>query len=198
MLIAELASFQNLLKRSHKDEPDRVYKQWWSHYSSWGWSRASIVFFGLSSTVVFIWLVAETSGIFSKASSGGVWMGLISIFSIVLLFVSIMYFLASGADGESSNLIELTIAEWGGGWVKRGIIRILGGSSAGGGLDEHIWATSDDAWQGRLMYLQHEMSRIAEDNQEEMKVYIRNLEKLIKDTDTQIRSELLSLKRQSS
>lgn len=194
MLIAELVSFQNLLKRSKDQAPAQVYKQWWSHLSSWGWSRGSMIFFGLSSLVVFVWVIAETSGIYTNAGASNQFMGLLSIFIIVSLFVGIMLFLASGADNAHDRL-DRVLEEWEGGFVKRIIIRILGGSLTGEAFHNQHQSAADEAWQGRLIYLQNEMNRIADENRLEMQERMAKLEFLLKESEARLQEKLVSTKK---
>ncbi|GKY92414.1 hypothetical protein MPSEU_000212000 [Mayamaea pseudoterrestris] len=192
MLIAELVSFQNLLKRSRDQTPDEVYKQWWSHYSSWGWSRGSMIFFGLSLLVVVVWIIAETSGIYTNDSSN-IWMGLLSIFIIVSLFISIMLFLASGGD-KAHDRLDQVLEEWEGGLIKRLVIRILGGSLTGEAFKKQNRTASDEAWQGRLLYLQHEMQRIADGNQLKVLAQMEALETLVMQTEARIQAQIALVK----
>ena len=193
MLIAELVSFQNLLKRKHDQAPDQVYKQWWSHYSTWGWSRGSMIFFGLSSLVVLVWVIAETSGIYTNSDSSNVWMGLLSIFMIVSLFVGIMLFLSSGAD-KAHDRLDRVLEEWENGLIKRIVIRILGGSLTGDAFEKQNRSASDEAWQGRLLYLQHEMNRIADENRQEMKANLEAIIDIVKNTEARLQGELALVK----
>lgn len=72
MLIAELVSFQNLLRtdsRKDLDPPESIYSKWW--YGTFGdhrWSRGTTIFFLLSGLVVLIWFIAETAGYFTGRS----------------------------------------------------------------------------------------------------------------------------------
>lgn len=75
MLIAELVSFQNLLRPGSRadigDPPESIYSQWW--YGTLGdhrWSRGTALFFVLSGLVVLIWFVAETAGYFTGKRVG--------------------------------------------------------------------------------------------------------------------------------
>jgi hypothetical protein len=193
MLIAELVSFQNLLKRSHDQAPDQVYKQWWVHYSSWGWSRGSMIFFGLSSLVVLVWVIAETSGIYTNANSSTVWMGLLSIFIIVSLFVGIMVFLASGAD-RTHDRLDRVLEEWEGGLAKRLLIRILGGSLTSEVFSKQSRSANDDDWQGRLLFLQNEMKLIANENRLELTAHMEAIKDLVEQTESRVQRQLDSLK----
>lgn len=207
MLIAELVSFQNLLKRTGKKQPQapqRVYKDWWSE-GSWikGWSRGSIMFFTLSSTVVVIWIVSETSGLLSGNRYGNIWMSLISIFVIVVLFVGIMVFLSTGAStivtrlnvtknsSEDDHHASPHCCDWYGRLVQRVMLRLLGNSEIASGPA----GPESEAWRGRLVFLQEEMVRLAEESREQSDQKVHALEQLIHQTEARLKIEFATLDR---
>jgi len=122
MLLAELVSFQDLLRRNTTDSSNfdggnelldmsMVYSQWWTGdlSKSYGWSRGSIMFFTLSSGVVLIWIFGETVGYLSGERYGNYVFSFGSILVNILVFVAILKFLSeSNTPTPSSTAPEDT------------------------------------------------------------------------------------------
>ena len=179
MMIAELVSFQNLLRRNIVSESSSqhslnnagappVYTDWWSS-ESWaqGWSRGSIVFFTCSALVLVTWTLGEVIGYMAGASYGNVWMSLGSVSVNVGLFVGIVLFLSTGAtthnnnaasddnkgdNDEHANLFVKLYAQY----FQKTLVKFLG-SSGGGGDD----GSKDQLWRGRLLFLRNEISQVS-------------------------------------
>lgn len=109
MLIAELGSFQHLLRtdsRKDGDAPENIYSKWW--YGAFGFgnqrcSRGSAIFFFLSGLIVLIWFVAETAGYFTGKRVGNYAFSLCSILVNVLLFLGIVALLSNGASSTNGR-----------------------------------------------------------------------------------------------
>lgn len=197
MLIAEMVSFQNLLRRNADETraARRVYSAWWST-SLWtnGWSRGSVMFFSLSSLIVLVWVIWETTGILSGYRYGNLWMGLLSIFINVGLFVCIMAFLSSGAasivsrlnvgKGSEDHHQPNACVEF----IQSVMISLLGSSS---GIDKG--PADADAWRGRLIFLQDEMARIAEESNEEANKRVDTIEKHVSQMESRLLNHLSGL-----
>jgi hypothetical protein len=174
-MIAELVSFQNLLRRSgdRRVSTARVYKSWWSS-DAWyrGWSRGSIIFLALSSVVILVWVLGETIGYFSGPGYGNVVLSLASIFINVALFVGIMLFLSN--SGATDAFDEKVVSSDDVGWrdVPQRIMLCLLGSS-GGSLSAGVF---HDSWKGRLLFLRDELKRISEENKADTDAKIKALE----------------------
>lgn len=120
MLIAELASFQNLLRkdtRKEGDAPESIYSQWW--YGTFGsgnqrWSRGSVVFFLLSALVVLVWFIAETVGYFRGRRIGNYIFSLCSILVNVILYCFIVAMLSSGASSANNGTGSRRVLQGGG------------------------------------------------------------------------------------
>jgi hypothetical protein len=165
MMIAELVCFQNLLLRK-QPQGNVVYKEWWAY--SWvnGWSRASMIFFGLSLLVVFCWMVGETVG-YSRGN-GNLVLSLGSIFINVALFVSITKVMSTGREDDDKS--SYGRQEWCARGMQNLVLRLLGSSS--GDTDDD----KNDVWRGRMHYMQKEMTRISESSWEQCQERIQGLE----------------------
>jgi len=203
MLIAEMVSFQNLLRRNvdESNAPRRVYNDWWSRSGSWanGWSRGSIIFFSLSSVIVLAWVLWETSGILSGDLDANVWAGLASIFINVGLFVGIMAFLSSGAattisrlgggkTPESHQFRWCCCGEWYSNFMQGMMLRLLGSS-----VETHKGPAVDIAWRGRLLFLQNEMNRMIREAQEDSNKKVHDLDALVSQMENRLRHELMNV-----
>lgn len=136
MLIAELVSFQNLLRtdsRQNFPAPESIYSQWW--YGTFGnhrWSRGTTIFFFLSGLVVFIWFVAETAGYFSGKRVGNYVFSLASIFVNVILFLGIVTLLSNNAKNKANDSHRVLngrcscIWRWYDDVIQDAVLRLLG------------------------------------------------------------------------
>jgi hypothetical protein len=204
-MIAELVSFQNLLRRNALPNTAVVsptapiYKTWWSS-DSWarGWSRGSAVFLSLSSLVVLIWMVGEMAGYLSGVHQGNIFLSMSSVLINVALFIGIMQFLSTGAadtgsrknvlNGENGRfqLIGLCYT----GFLKHAMKFLLVSSN-----EKEDNSSIGDDWSGRLVFLQREMSRISEATKEDSKQTSKVLENAITQTEERLRSEVTSLEK---
>jgi len=193
MMIAELVSFQNLLKRNEMSDQSAgsmVYATWWSS-DSWahGWSRGSVVFFGLSSLVVVTWTVAEVLGHLVGTQYGNLWMSLGSVCVNVALFVCIMLVLSVGASEKTDKKF---CGEWYGRYFQKAMLRMLGSS---GGKSGSAQSGMDLEWNGRLLYLRNEMVRLSNETKEDCRSMMRLLEDKMHQSETLLRSEAASIER---
>lgn len=201
MLIAELVSFQNLLRRNLDTSrgPTRVYNAWWSSGSlANGWSRGSVMFFTLSLLLVTVWIIWETSGLFSGTSYGNIWLGIGSMFINFGLFVAIMFFLSMGASdvgsrpptSKNSTGSARDFSEWYKYFIHKFVGCLLVSSS-----DKAFGTTGADleGWQGRLVFLQQEMARAYHDANAEAMRKMEALESSLSSTETKLKNELLAV-----
>lgn len=188
LLIAELVSFQNLL-RTHEDikkaemESERT---WCRHCFLWnrGWSRGSITFFWISASVNLVWLVGEIAGYTFGERHGNIAFSLLSVFVNVLLLVAIIAFLSRGA-ARSRDFTAFTSK-----WflcIQHIMYRLLGTSQ------ETTLSGETDEWRGRLNYLQKEMERIAEESSACVANQIKCMEHNMAVNENQVQSEMSNL-----
>lgn len=206
MMIAELVSFQNLLRRNGQPNqissasPDQLYTAWWSSGYSWalGWSRGSVVFFALSSLVTGSWAIGELVGYFMGTDEGNLLMSLSSVFVNVGLLCGIMFVLPTGAsdsniskgemdDDDSSHHSKL-FGEWYGRYFQKTMVRFLG--SSGGTMQIN---GTDHMWQGRLVFLRNEMCRIDNETQKDRKNMMQSLETLVLQSEARLRNEVMAV-----
>ena len=186
MMVAEMVSFQNLLKRNTVDETaeSAVYATWWSS-DSWaqGWSRGSVVFCGFSSFVVAMWTLAEVLGHLVGVQHGNIWMSLGSVCVNVVLFVCMMLVLSVGASTERTE--ARFCSEWYGRHFQRAMLRLLG--TSGDNTD------ADFDWNGRLLYMRNAMEKLNATNKDECRSLIKVLESKMQHSETHLKSELSSI-----
>ena len=205
MLIAELVSFQNLLRRNvdQARAPRRVYNAFWSSGIN-GWSRGSVMYFSLASLVVAAWLMWDITAIFYGAGYGNVLLGLGSILINLLIFVGIMIFLSTGAmdisrrtknskvtSSEDEPHPHRLCGERYGNFLQNMVMRLLGSSSTSSSAADRQAAV--DNWHGRLVFLQREIVRVATESSDETSRKIHGLEQVLQQTDNRLRSELALL-----
>jgi hypothetical protein len=206
MMIAELVSFQNLMRRS--GQPDQaassslgqLYTTWWSSDYSWarGWSRGSVVFFTLSSLVMVSWTIGEVVGYLVGARYGNISMSLGSVCVNVGLLCGIMLFLSTGAsdgnnskggtDENDSKQHSKLCDEWYGRYFQNTMVRLLGSSGGKARLNgtEHMW-------QGRLHFLRNEMLRISNETKKGRNNMMRSLESMIQQSEARVRNEVVAV-----
>lgn len=194
MMIAEMVSFQYLLKRNAIEESTEsaVLATWWSS-DSWarGWSRGSIVFCGVSCFVVTIWTIAEVLGHLFGTQYGNIWMSLGSVCVNVVLFLCIMVVLSVGASERTETRF---CSEWYGRHFQRAMLKLLG--SSGDSIVVNVEADLDG--YGRLLFLRNEMEKLNATNKDECRSLIRVLESKIQHNDTHIRSEFSAIEQSIS
>eukprot|EP00977_Amphora_coffeiformis_P010169 scaffold2363_cov159-Amphora_coffeaeformis.AAC.31 len=210
MMIAEMVSFQNLLRRSSGDVSAlAIYKAWWSKDSASGWSRGSMVFFGLSSIVVLVWAIAETAGFFTGPGHGNMMMSLGSIMVTVFLFVCIMLFLSIGAGNESKLFERNGKKIWNGrledcasqfeSLVHSFVLRLLGSSVTNSGtLGVSSDSTAADEWSGRIHFLKKEMNKIADEQRAATSEQVQNLGSSLREELAKLESSFATLKQEVS
>jgi hypothetical protein len=193
MLIAELVSFQNLLKKTDQHDDGnslnrRLYSTWWTS-GPWnqGWSRGSVLFFCLSVLVIAGWTLAELLGYARGEQYGNILFSLASVIVNVILFAAIMAFLASGAASSKKEMEEEKASD-SDGCIQRAMLRLLGASSESG-VDSNL-AKPDEEWNGRVNYLQREMTRIAEEQTALAVDLSRSTENLVNVSESRLRAEL--------
>ena len=192
MLIAELVSFQNLLRKTdHKDDGSalRIYSKWWSS-GPWNqdWSRGSVLFFCLSVAVITGWTLAELLGYASGERHGNIVFSLASVFINVALFAAIMAFLSSGA-AEIKKDVSQEDATSPDSCIQGAILRLLG-TSRDGRLDDRVKKHYTDEWNGRVHYLQREMERIADEQAAQTAEQAKSVENLVNMSESRLWTQL--------
>ena len=208
MMISEMVSFQHLLRQNSGDNGAlEIYKTWWSKDAAAGWSRASMVFFSLSSVVVLLWIIAEFAGYLSGPGNGNVIMRLASVLVTVILFICIMFFLAVSAENESRVLEQNSKT------VKKGSLRDLGGrfesmlhnfvlrllgTSVNEGLRGSSAVSAENEWSGRIHYLENTIQRIAETQRELTSEHFEKVESSLREEVASLEQSFQELKQEVS
>lgn len=179
MLIAELVSFQNLL-RIEKDGHS-LYSQWWSGEVWNRWSRGSVCFFVSSILVVFVWVVGETAGYFSGERIGNYIFSLLSVVVIVALFWGIVVFLSTAGDEKKSTT-------WYNKFIQKGMLRLLGSSREQ--LSRGHNSEGRDEWRGRADYFSRELLRISGETNTAMSFQVEALSSNIAASSMELRNDI--------
>jgi hypothetical protein len=208
MLIAELVSFQSLLRQIDHQEAHapntHIYSKWWSK-TPWGsnsWSRGSVLFFTLSLLVVAGWVIGELVGYASGESHSDVLHSLLSIIVNVSLFILIMLFLASGAAGISRKKdnsddknrekggFRRWITDWNNSCIQRSMLRLLGASR--GIVQDSPFHKGDatEDWNGKVHYIQREMTRHAEESAAHVQEQSKAMESFVTQSEVRLRGEM--------
>jgi hypothetical protein len=194
LLIAELVSFQNLLRiqQSSVQQVETEHSTWClRHLWNRGWSQGSIAFFCRSVFVLVVWLIGEIAGSFCGKRYGNLLYSFFSIFVNVLLFAAIMVFLSRGA-AESPDVEEgerPTNSRWYD-YFQIAMFRLLGTSKE---MPKFTRKAETDEWKGRLNYLQEEMERIAEKSNGRMENQIKYMHAAMSEPNS-FEAELVNLR----
>ncbi|KAG7355959.1 ion transport protein [Nitzschia inconspicua] len=202
MLVAELVSFQSLLrKRDYQGEQfdhakkneDGVFSNWWMSGSwSWTrkWSRGSIVFFGLSMFVTFVWTIAEIVGF----SRGGKYVSIVSslssVFVTIALYVTVILFL--GQNPILTKKDGVPKKEWSN-ILQRVVLRVLGASQERRKEARRSKNKGQGDWHGRVQFLRREMDRIAEKQSELLNEQSEDFQAMVGQSENRLRSELQAI-----
>ena len=192
MILAELISFQNLLRKDSNPQYD--HSQWnvcrriWMRQRSKGWSRGSLIFFALSASVVIIWFIGEMVGYAAGEHYGQIAFSLGSILVNVSVLLIIVAFLSQGTSGmtdaSSDDALRGCTSCWYRNSIQRCMVRLLGTSESSSFEKDY----DSDSWRGRAIYIQREMTRITAESRAQIKAETKALE-------GQIYSEVGSLER---
>ena len=191
MILAELISFQNLLRKDNHPvvyEPSErnIFRRLWMKMRSLGWSRGSLVFFAMSASVVFIWFIGEMVGFASKQDYGNIKFNVGSIVLNVCVLLIIVAFLSRGTavmtGASSDDALSGCTSCWYRNSIQKCMTRLLGTSDSPSSFQDH----EAESWRGRAIYIQREMVRITSDSQAQIKSETKALE-------GQIYSEIASL-----
>ena len=200
MLIAELASFQNLLRAETRKDvpaPESIYSKWW--YGTFGdhrWSRGTMIFFCLSGLVVLIWFVAETAGFFTGKRVGNYYFSLISILVNVILFIGIVTLLSNNAKIKANGTHRVLnsrcscVWKWYDDVIQKAMLRLLGSDKETRSRHFVKRKKEPDEWTGRVNYLQQEMTRLAAETALIMKQNAKAMEENVSNTESRLRSEV--------
>mmetsp|Transcript_3044 Transcript_3044/g.6749 ORF Transcript_3044/g.6749 Transcript_3044/m.6749 type:complete len:379 (+) Transcript_3044:3-1139(+) len=199
MLIAELASFQSLLRRRDQDSKSLesptakgvVYSKWWTSSGlAHNWSRGSVLFFWLSMIVTVCWTFAELVGYVQGVQVGSILMSFSSVLINIALYIIIMVFLdrnsasnsskknvpMDGRDERSISLQKLVH------WVFDVSRRSKKVSSR--------FSRGQDVWHGRVEFLQREMDHNAEKQTELVMTQSEHLQNSMNASETRLRKEV--------
>lgn len=200
MLIAELVSFQNLLRRTgnteHHDSENsmRLYSKWWAS-GPWNqdWSRGSVLFFCLSVLVILGWTLAELLGYARGERHANIIFSLASVFVNVLLFGAILTFLAGGAASIKKDFSD-DESKPSDSFIQRALLRLLG-ASRGSRLDPNAPSKNgeEDDWNGRAHYLRREMARIAEEQASQAAEQFKSMENHVNSSESRLWTQLTVL-----
>lgn len=186
MMISELVSFQNLLRRTkthHSGSSTSLNiigiedTNMWNGVeksAAWtkGWSYASVVFFTLSLLIVIVWTVAEIVGHSTgrEQYGGEIWMSLASVSMTVVLYICIILVLSKEGTSSTTDFTNNNNNDWYARYVQKTMVRILGSSVvANSGTstspdNKSICGSASHLWNGRVGYLRDEMERIAKES----------------------------------
>jgi hypothetical protein len=195
MLVAELVSFQSLLRKRESQEDlsnkteEGVYSHWWMSGSwSWTrkWSRGSILFFGLSMFVTIVWTIAELVGFSQGERNASIVSSLSSVFINIALYVTVILFL--GRNTVSTKNEAAAKKEWSNS-LQRIVLRILGASQERKDTRRKL-KRGQEKWHGRVNFLQHEMDRIAEKQTELLNEQSEKFQTMVNQSESRLRAEL--------
>ncbi|KAL3925628.1 MAG: hypothetical protein SGILL_000279 [Bacillariaceae sp.] len=202
MLVAELVSFQSLLRRRDPPEDDApeseakgedlVYSEWWTS-GSWSltrrWSRGSVLFFALSLFVICVWTVAELVGFARGDQYVSLFSSLSSVFVNIALYIAALLFLdrsAASARREAEGTREWSNS------LQRFVLRVLG-VSRDDNKDPRLLRKKRkgrEEWHGRVQFLQREMDGIAERQTELINEQSDNFQQMLNQSESRLRGEL--------
>ena len=198
MILAELISFQNLLRKDsrqikYEDSDRNTFRKLWMRQRSRGWSKGSLIFFGLSTLTLLTWFVGEMVGFAAGEDHGTITFSLGSIIVNVGVLVLMLTFLSQGTSGltgasSTSNNNSGSTSNCASCWYRNSIqscmVRLLG-TSEGSSFDQD---SDSGMWRGRAVYIQREMTRITSESKNQLKAETKNLE-------SQLYSEMETLER---
>lgn len=207
MMIAELVSFQNLLRRNVQTSPssstsgEQLYVSWWSSNASWahGWSRASLAFFLMSGLVTLTWTAGEIIGYLAGPRHGKIiLMSLGSVCVNVALFAAIIWFLSTGASEESHKNLRTDetsyhsncFTKWYSLYFQKRVVRFLGST-----VGDHSAEGSDQLWKGRLLFLRDEMARSSQDTKNACAAMVQSLQARMDAAGGDLRNEVASVEK---
>lgn len=177
-LIAELVCFQNLLRRNTQEQHPsaQLFKgRWSSKWRNTGWSRASIVYFGLAITILLGWIIGELVLVSARPKYGSLQLSSIAILLIVGLFIGTWALLTNESHKQLRLRYEQGRVFFCGGWLQA-ILHGLGSFGPRSSL-------SPD-WKGKLLYLKNEVARVSEEKSLNTEEKLKTLEKnLLEDID---------------
>lgn len=206
-LLAELVSFQNLLRTSSGavdavDMNTPVYRNWWMR-QRWrkGWTQGSLIFYFVSATVVFLWIIGEVIGYLSGEKYGNIKFSIGSILVNVFLLIAIVALLSKGAAGittsrqstkdeRSGMSVSRCCTRWYANSIQKIMLRLLGTSAETASLGKHA---DMEEWRGRVHHLQREMTRITAESTASTKSHVKALEHQVSLSDSRIHKELDAL-----
>lgn len=199
MILAELISFQNLLRKDNDPLPLKkddsgapswnIVRRMWMAGRSRRWSRGSLVFFTISASSVLIWFIGEMAGYASGQHYGDIKLSLGSIIVNVAVLLVVVAFLSqrmSGLTDSSPDSIQGFASCWYKNSIQRLMVLLLGTSETASSKDtdrEH-----SDVWRGRALFVQREMERIASESRSQNKAEMKAL-------DGKLYSEMSALER---
>ena len=188
MLLAELVSFQNLLRNYDEDRSgvngsSLILGHCRKKKRFKGCTQGGIIFYLLSVTVILLLFIAETAGYASGHHYGTIRFSFFSILVNVFIFVVITVFLSWGPGGMTDSS-RCSGSCWYTNSIEKIMLGLLGTS------EETSFAANDvEEWKGRIHYLKGEMTRIAAESNLLMKSGVKALDIEVRS----IRGEVISL-----
>lgn len=194
MMLAEIVCFQYLLRRNTADDQQasvQLYKAWWSAKRLGGWSRSSVLFFGLVFLILLLWIAGELIVVLSGPRFGILAMSFGSISLTVIIFLGILAFLSCEAHFKHDHCLSAKHEEdykrsFQEGWFHHTMLSVLGSS-------RDCTSTSMMDWKGRLLYLKDEMVRLSEETKLHMEEKAQRVELGLKEDMTDIQSRIKDL-----
>lgn len=218
-LVAEIGCLENLLRRRlQRDDPTvsvaslnnnpKVYNKWWTGVPAFakGWSRGSIVFFGLSFLVVFLWAIGEIAGLASGERHGHVMLSMASVFVNIILFAAMMLFLshhgsteqATGASLRSNlSAADSLDSEQSGAlsYFRRFMLRLMGSSQDSWNHVRRRDQNQESMWRGRVHHLQNKMDQSTQEARDIATQQSQALEQLVAATEMRLKADMASVER---
>eukprot|EP00957_Ditylum_brightwellii_P206509 15348769-Ditylum_brightwellii.AAC.1 len=181
MLLAELVSFQNLLRKKNDHVNQSGGRVSVVMKCQNKWTRETFIFFYLSVTVVVLWIMGETVGYLSGKFHGDIQFSIASIFANVGLILVVMTVLSSAAritdspgvtkQGILDSGISKYCSKYITNFVQKIMMRFLGMT------EENSLKNPDmEEWQGRVLYLQREMARVTKESTAKVKADVKALD----------------------
>jgi len=195
MLIAELASFQTLLRKKDQDDTSSqssttegvVYSKWWTSSGlTTNWNRGSVLSFVLSMFVMICWTFSELFGYLQGERVGSILLSLSSVLINMALYITIMVFLDRNSATKNDTVDSNN--EWSNS-LQTMVLWVLGVSQRST-KDSSRSMKRQDVWHGRVEFLQREMDRIADRQTELVMTQSENLQNLMNLSENRVRTEI--------
>eukprot|EP00934_Nitzschia_sp_Nitz4_P003838 Nitzschia sp. Nitz4//scaffold58_size112336//91997//95608//NITZ4_004047-RA/size112336-processed-gene-0.225-mRNA-1//-1//CDS//3329555031//3828//frame0 len=191
MLVAELVSFQNLLKTTNNESTNAAGQSLYSPLGFRGrftssWSRGSALFLFISVMVIATWTVSELLGFSKDESNTNLILSLGSVAVNVLLFSTMILFLSSASKQPELTKDNDREPDW---FFQRAMLHLLGSTKN----SDALRTNEELEWNGRVQYLQNEMKRISREQMAAAVQQTKAMELLVVQSEQRMRTEIESL-----